>query len=487
MTPACPFLPGLETTLSGRARAKVTAHIDAKLRYLRRAPIAQFGRIFGAFIPDALVRPTSSGPHSRRRKFPLPVIFWAFLSQMLSPRTSCRETLRKVMAWCACRGLPLPSANSAAYCKARRRIPLDVLRAVFTRVASILEQRLSRHDAWHGRRVLIPDGTGLSMPDTRTNQKTFPQPSGQKKGCGFPVVKLVGLFSLASGALLGWAQGTLTQHDGTLWRSLWHLILPGDILLADRGFSSYASLALLIARGADAVFRLHQGRAKPHLSKHQHECHVTWYKPKPLASWPAKIWRALPDTLHLRIIRYRITHPGFRTTTVFLVTTLLDADRYPAEDLADLYLRRWSVELFFRDIKTSMRMDILAGKSPAMVRREIIMFAIAYNLIRAVMQDAANAYHLDLSRLSFKGTADALRQWSDPCLIDRSHPRRCARLYAQLLAIIALDTVPLRPGRAEPRAVKRRPKSYNLLNKPRHSMYVPPHHNRPHSRPRLAA
>jgi len=265
---------------------------------------------------------------------------------------------------------------------------------------------------------------------------------------------------------------------------LWHLLRPGDIILGDRGFCSFAVLASLAARDVACVLRLHQGRSKPRFAKGTRECVLTWRKPQRPTAWTQREWQQVPDDCRVRIITVTISQPGFRTRAILLATTLLDAQAYPADAIAALYLRRWAVELFFRDIKTAMGMDVLTGKSPAMVRRELRMFAIAYNLVRAVLQEAACTYALDLTRLSFKGTLDTLRQWSATCADALAKPRLAAQLYAQLLAVIAADRVPLRPGRAEPRAVKRRPKSYRLFNKHRHRMHVPPHHNHPKPRAR---
>jgi len=487
MTPA-PFLPGIGAALCGRARAKAAARLGAAADAFRRAPLCSLERIFRPWVPCSLLLPALSGPHSRRRIFSLPVTFWAFLSQTLSRNTPCREALTKVIAWCALKGLPLPSTKTTAYCNARGRLPLERLRNVNAHVAATMEQRVPANGLWHGRRVLVADGTCPSMPDTPDNQKAFPQPAGQKKGCGFPVVKIVAFFSLASGALLDWNEGTWRQHDSILWRVLWRLLLPGDIMLADRAFCSFASFAALKALGTDCVFRLHQGRAIPRFGKRVRERTVTWRKPtQRLKAWPVKLWRKLPATFTVRIVKSCLSFPGFRTRTVFLATSLLDTEAYPADAISALYLRRWSIELFFRDIKAAMRMDVLSSLSPHMIRREIAMFAIAYNLLRALMQDAANAYHRDLSRLSFKGTADFLRQWCATCEHHLLSPRLFQKLYAELILLIASELVPYRPGRSEPHALKRRPKPYSFLTKPRHKMYVPPHHNRPNSRPRQAA
>jgi hypothetical protein len=199
-----------------------------------------------------------------------------------------------------------------------------------------------------------------------------------------------------------------------------------------------------------------------------------WQKPRYL---PKKIWNLIPQELSVRVVRFTLDVPGFRSESVTLVTTLLDPKAYPAEELARLYARRWHIELWFRDIKTSMGMETLRCKSPEMVHKELEMFFIAYNLIRCLMAQASFGCHAPLERLSFKGTVDSVRQFAAAIAQARSRKQQ-KQLLAQLLEIIAQDQVPDRPGRREPRAVKRRPKPYPLLNRPRRRFQEIPHRNR---------
>jgi hypothetical protein len=271
--------------------------------------------------------------------------------------------------------------------------------------------------------------------------------------------------------LLHWAEGTLRVHESKLFRKLFTFFLPGDVLLTDRGFCSYVHIALLLRAGIDTVMRLHQARPSD-LRKGKrlgpNDRLVTWQKPKQRPRrCIAADWLRVSDTLTLRLVYVSVLVPGWRTQSLVLVTTLTDPIAYPAEDLAKLYLRRWAVELFFRDIKITLGMDVLRCKTPAMVRKEIVMHAITYNLIRALMQQAAALYHVPVERLSFKGSVDTLRQWSDTLNAAHDKPREQARLFNQLLQILAEDKLPLRPNRAEPRVRKRRPKAYPLMTHPR--------------------
>lgn len=464
-----PFFAGFHRLLFGRAQRSAQQQLRAQA--LEQASLCQLGKVCAPWVPARLLKPTQRGDHSRRRFFSQNLTFWAFLSQVLSPESPCRETVRKVQAWYTARRQPRPGSGTAAYCRARSRLSHDTLLGIHEHTAAALQQRVGDEQLWCGRRVKVVDGTGVSMPDTPKNQRAFPQPSSQKKGCGFPVAKLVGCFCLASGALLHWAESTLHVHESKLFRKLFAFFLPGDVVLTDRGLCSYVHISILLQAGVDTVMRLHQARPSD-LRKGKrlgpNDRLVTWQKPKQRPrGCTAADWRRVPDTLTLRWVYVSIAVPGFRTQSLVVVTTLTDPIRYPADELAKLYLRRWAVELFFRDIKITLGMDVLRCLTPAMVRKEIAMHAIAYNLIRALMQQAAALYHVPIERLSFKGSVDTLRQWTDTINAAHDKPREQTRLFNQLLQILAEDIVPHRPNRAEPRIRKRRPKAYPLMTHPR--------------------
>jgi Transposase DDE domain len=471
-----PFFAGFHRLLFGRAQRSAQHQLRAQAQTLEQASLSQLGKVCAPWVPARLLKPNARGAHSRRRSFPQGLTFWAFLSQVLSPGSPCRETVRKVQAWYTARRLPRPGSDTGAYCRARSRLSGDTLRRVHRHTVYELQRRVNSDQLWCGRSVKVIDGTGVSMPDTPQNQKAFPQPANQKKGCGFPVAKLVGCFCLASGALLQWAEGTQHVHERKLFRKLFRFFVPGDIALTDRGFCSYVDIATLLRAGVDTVMRLHQ--ARPHdLRKGKrlgpNDRLVAWQRPRQCPrGCTLTDWRRAPDTLTLRLVYVSVNVPGFRTQSLVVVTTLTDPLAYPAEEIARLYLRRWAVELFFRDIKITLGMDVLRCQTPAMVRKEIVMHAIAYNLIRAIMQQAAALYHVPIERLSFKGSVDTLRQWTDTLNAAHDQPREQARLFNQLLQILAEDIVPFRPERAEPRVRKRRPKAYPLMTKPRQQYHL---------------
>lgn len=422
--------------------------------------------------------------NKRNRSWPAIESICTFLKQVLNPGQACREAVRASNICRIAAKREKVSGNTSAYCKARKKLPELVLEFFWKHLASKIHADTNKTDLWKSRRVAVVDGSSFSMPDTSANQKRYPQPSEQKKGCGFPVVKIVGVFSLITGAIHGLAKGNLHTHERILFHSLWNVIVAEfDLLIGDRGFCSFADMYLLKQAGVDTAFRLHQGRRVnwrqgKRLGKHDRL--VKWEKPRKSPKWlTTEQYMALPETWIVRIVKVQVSFPGFRTQTLIVATTLLDPVQYTASDIADLYGLRWSVELFLRHNKTTMRMDVLRCMSPEMIHREIHIHWIAYNLVRVIICEAAKYGKAPISRISFKGTLDTLRQWLPHLHYAANKPRIFRRMYLALLTALACDLVPLRTNRSEPRAVKRRPKKFHLLNKPRHLMGNLPHLNRP--------
>ena len=395
-------------------------------------------------------------------------MFWLFLSQVFSADHACRETLRKFLGWLALEGKSA-SARTAGYCRARRRLPQEALDVTLARLARKVRAAHGPRGLWFGRPVKVADGSGLSMPDTPENQAVYPQAKGAKPCCGFPVMRVVALFCLGTGVLIGLAKGSLSVSERALFRSLWDELEAGDVLLADRGFCGYAQFYFLMGRGVDSVMRNHQRRTvgKTLLKRlGPGDRLILWHKSKPSPVWPDKpTWAALPETLALREIEFHAALKGFRVESITVTTTLLDPHMFPTDGFADLYRRRWSAELFLRDIKTTMGMDILRCKTPEMIHKELTIYLIAYNLVRLTMLEAAQEHNAHVERISFKGALSTIRCWAP--IFASSHSQARNTLWTRLLAYLAEDPVPHRPNRVEPRARKRRPKNYQLLNKPR--------------------
>jgi hypothetical protein len=410
--------------------------------------------------PKAFTRP--QGLYS------LPVTIKTFLTQCLTQDHSCRTAVAtaKDRGWLP----PSASPDTAAYCRARDALAAEGLQKAVEHTAQALDAGVSDEHLWLGRQVQVVDGTGIALPDTELNQDDYPQPSQQKPGCGFPVLRLVAFMSLATGAVSRYSSGTLHDHEQRLFQELRAHLEGGEVVLGDRNFGTFANLVLLKRQGADGVFRRHQARgAGVHTLKRlgKHDYLVRWQQIRPHR---VPVWLdasvELPVTFVVREVTFQVTQPGFRTQSVTLVTTLLDAQSYPAEALAELYLRRWRMELWLRDLKITMDMDMLRTKTPARVRAELAMFLMGYNLIRTVMFDASKVSAVRLEQLSFKSAQMRFGLWC-------AGLRRTTRIMAWLLAYQAMlsdltrDLNPDRPGRYEPRVVKRRPKKFPRMQQPR--------------------
>jgi len=438
----------------------------AIVRRLRHSDWAETQRLFGSLVEF----PAQARAGSRDRVFPPERTFWLFLCQVLSGNISCSEVVQQALAWLARQGAQAASSNTSGYCKARGRLSGQALEKIFQQTASDLEARSGPRSLWQGLRVRIFDGTGVSMPDTADNQQRFPQPRGQKKGCGFPVMRLVVMFSLATGAIVRVAYGRLALSERTLFHQMWEALTPGDVALCDRGFCSYADFWMLQARAVACVMRKNQRRSKgQRLVKRlgKGDSLVAWRKTGRCPKWlDRQTWSQMGEEITVREIDIAVDIRGFRTQRITVSTTLLDPQRFPKAAFADLYRRRWMAELFLRDIKISLRMDVLKCTAPERVLKELHMYLIAYNLIRAIMLQSAQQAGDDPLRLSFKRTADALRQWT-PIIAAQDDPRQAQRLIERLRRAIAQLRIPYRPDRSEPRAVKRRRKNYQLMNRPR--------------------
>ncbi len=451
------------------------ARLRRRLHQVRQQSLAQWDKLLAAFLPPGLLAQADEGPNSRERIFSVRRTFYGFLYQVLLLTCSCRQVVQQIQALFALENQGPVDSNTSGYCQARKRLSLDTLQRVRVALAGAAERTAA---LWYGLRPKVVDGTTVNLPDTPKNQRAYPQSRNQKPGCGFPLLKLVGLFSLTTGVLLSYAKGNKHQSELRLLKGLLDLFVPGDLVVADRGFCTYVLIALLQRRGVHCLMRLHQSRSAD-LRQGQrlgrNDRLMTWRKPNQRPPWlPQGWWKKLPAQLTVRVVRFQLHSQGYRPESVTLVTTLLDPKAYPARDLAQLYVRRWNIELWFRDIKTTLGMEELRCRSPQMVHKELEMFFIAYNAIRCLMLQAATSNDVALDRMSFKGTVDAVHEFSRAIGQARSKKEQ-DRLIGEMLEAIARDQVPERPGRREPRAVKRRPKSYERLNRPRHQMKEIPH------------
>jgi hypothetical protein len=452
-----------------------------RLRTTTGPAIHQLEALFSVFVPRWHLAQQDEKEHSRDRRWNLRLIFWTFLWQVAQAGASCREAIRQAQALCLANGRPLPPDTTSPYCQARAIIPLDRLDQIHNHLVTEAEAGIAVKDLWCGHRVLAVDGSTVTAPDTPENQAAFPQQSVQKRGCGFPIIRIVAFLSLATGLLTAWATGNWHQHELSLLKTLWDCLRPGDVLLGDRGFCTWGLLAQCLHSNVHAVFRV-RGKRRSDFRQgkrlSRHERLVQWRKPaKPADTISPELWAALPEILTLRLVRCRIDVPGFRTRQIILVTTLLDSRKYPPAALGMLYYRRWAMELTLRNLKTTLQMDELSCKTPGNLEREIRMHFLVHNLVRHLMLQAARLYRIPLDRVSFAGALATARRYGEALLQARSERSRRA-LREELLRVIAEDLVPDRPGRREPRAVKRRPKPYPRLMSHRSKFREISHQNR---------
>jgi hypothetical protein len=440
---------------------------------LRRQPLHHLESLLADRLDPALLAPNPDKTNSRERLYTPKLSFLAFLDQTLNPDASCREAVRQIRAYYQQQPDPQRlDKDTSAYCQARARWSLPELREVRRHLAEHMP-RLPLPLAWPIARPLkLIDGTCLNLPDTPANRQEYPQSKDQKPECGFPLLRLVGVFSLENGALLEHVYGPYTTSENALYQQLWPTLKPGDILGGDRNFGSWGAIASLKANGVDAFFRLHASRNKDFrqgVPLSPQDRLVTLAKPrnKPANLTPAQ-WKELPATLPVRLVRFRVPTAHGRCKKIVLITTLTDPLAWPRELLAQLYARRWKIELYLDDSKTTLHMEMLSCRSPAMIHKELEMHLIAYNLIRSLMAETACVCQVPVDRLSFKGTLDTARQYSRTIAqIPGSNRKLRSRLYADMLAVIAEDLVPERPDRFEPRCQKRRPKRFPFMTQPR--------------------
>jgi putative transposase len=390
-----------------------------------------------------------------------------FLSQVLSQDHSCEEAVDRLQKYRHDRGLPPVSPETTSYCNARGRLPEGVFWELVRHSGRAVHRRAEAAWLFHGRPVKVVDGSTVVMPDTPANQAAYPQPRSQAPGLGFPIARLLVIFSLAVGTVLeaavGPYQGKQTSELALL-RTVLDQFRPGDIVLGDRFFCSYWAIAALQARGVDVVVRLHQRRAADFRCGHRlgRDDHVVpWKKPDQAPDWMGREeYGAMPPWLSIRELRVRVKDRTKRVRELVIATTLKDAGTYPAAELGALFRRRWDAELDLRSLKTHVHMEMLRTKSPELVRKEIAAHLLAYNLIRGVMAFAARGQGIEPRRLSFKGALHTVREFEATHLYDAE---RIARDLPRLASLIARKRVGDRPDRYEPRAVKRRPKPHPLL------------------------
>jgi Transposase DDE domain len=433
-------------------------HVQSVSQNVRAIQAVDF---FNLLTGPQLLRLTESLlPEHRERLYPPTLALSMFMGQVLSEDGSCQKAVDGWAAQRAVEGLSVHSVNTGAYCKARQRLPLEMVRTLARRTGLLLSERAQAGWRWRGRCVKLVDGTGILMPDTAANQACYPQPSSQAPGVGSPLARLVGVICLSTGALLDAAMG---PHAGKgtselgLWRRLTSAFCCGDVMLADAFYCNYFLIAALQAMGVDVLFpqngaRTTDFRRGEKLGRRDHR--VSWPKPKARPDWMSREdYATLPDELILREVK---------VGKKIFVTSFLCPRKVCKRALGQLFRQRWHVELDLRAIKSTLQMAELSCNTPQMNEKEVWVHFLAYNLIRLLMAQAAISATVHPRHLSFKHTIQLWTEWTTRGLCGRRDTS-----INVLFKLIGQLRVGNRPGRIEPRARKRRPKPYAWLKVPR--------------------
>jgi len=398
------------------------------------------------------------------------VTLWAMVSQVLDPDKSLSQAVKRMGIWLSAAGAVPPSSDTGAYSKARQRLPERLVQQLVPFVAEELEKQVPTEQQWRGRRVRVCDGTTVLMSDTAANQAEYPQHTNQKTGCGFPLAKVVVLFSLLTGAVVSAGIASLATSEIVISRLLYANLLPDDVILADRAYGNYVDLVLVKQQGADAVFHKNHLRKtdfrrgkKLGIGDHQ----VVWNKPNQCPKHMSnEEFEGLPSNLIVREVCLRIKQRGFRDKRIIIVTTLLDAKLYSVQQLTILYGLRWSAaEVNLRYLKTTLKMEMLTAKTPVMVRKEIWTHLLAYTLLRTIIWQAVSSSEHTAFQISFQSTR---QQFNQLLTLLATTVKRQQRQWRQLLLEqVATNLLTIRPERSEPRVLKRRPKPYPRMQEPR--------------------
>lgn len=392
---------------------------------------------------------------------PIKTLF-IFIKQVLNPDKSCKNAVAEVVAEHLITNRKSISTNTGPYCKARKRLPEPTVHELVKEVGKSSAKKATPSWKVFGRELKAVDGSTIVMPDTKENQEVFPQQSVQKDGLGFPLVRIVVIMSLTVGTVLDYAFGAFKgkgNGESTLLRSIFGCIEQDDILLGDRYYPSFFLIADVLAKGADGIFRgqaqrLYDFRKGENLGKKDHI--VEWKRPKKPKLMNQQIYDTYPEKMKVR---------EFKVNGIVYVTTLLNNKKYHCKELASIYRKRWQIEISLKNIKETMAMDMVSCKTPEMVKKEIGIHILAYNFIRVIMAEACLHQNVIPTQVSFKGTVQLLNKFM-PYFINTSKKKN-KLMYAELLIKIVKNKIGNRPGRIEPRAVKRRPKPYNMLTRPR--------------------
>ena len=477
------FLPGISPKFYGRPKRRQLEALRLAREKAFANSITDLGVLFNDVLPIDWLASISTD--RRERLFPQVITFWAWASQLLEQNESCAKALTLIQKWYCSAELTPPAFDTSGYCKARQRLPLEFLQAIHEKIEHHAEGRVRNHHLWYGHRLKAIDGTSVKLMDTSANQALYAQPSTQKKGCGFPVMGVTGVLDMARGTICDFLTGPWQQHDAKGLYQLSENFVSGDIVIADRAYCSYELIGKLKTNEVDSVMRLHQKRElklswRTGTKLGPDSRLISWKKPRTRgkSGLTEAEWKELPGEMPIRLVRTQsLTREGNKQT-IYLATTLLDAEQYPTEEIAILYEKRWKIEVKFRDIKTTMGFEMLRVKSPEMAHLTMLMLQIVYNLTKAKQAEAITGEAIQLDEIGFKGTLDVLNENRSRFQLLASHPQLLAKENAKLDERIRERMFLIRPFRQEPRAIKTRPKTFQYLTKPRHEFTEIQHKSR---------
>jgi hypothetical protein len=474
-----PFLPALRHLLAPMGSRSLRA-----VEPVRADTLCQLESCLGPWVPPTLFPKSPDKQNSRDRDYTRWRTFWCLLWQALNPDASGREVVRQLQALFHLQNGPAISPDDGAYCRAKARLPLSEFPKALAATAQAADRLVPTRTPLQSRPLKAIDGSALTLPDTFKNRHAYP-PIQCPDGPGFPMMRIVVLFAMFSGAVGALALGSLAVSELALFGSLLQQLNPGDILLGDRGFGCYPVIALLqhslrvdfigrTTRGIDGRRRLKRLGSRDWL--------ILWKRSPTPSPWLSALqWAGLPEEITLRAIKTSCYRRGFRVRQITVATSLLDPQLYPAEQILQAYLRRWRLEMCLDDLKTTLKMEMLRSHSPEMAQKELYARLIVHNLIRCVAAQVASELQVMLEHISFKGTLDALRHFS--LAMSQATKKKRRQLWAALLNTLAADLVPERPGRREPRAVKRKKHRYPRLIGPRDKFQD---HPKRHTRRKIA-
>jgi hypothetical protein len=479
-----PYLTGFPRTVFATAKRRMQARIRTQSEEIQSQSLSGYSVLFDSILPADFMQTIDRT--RRQRSFGHLPTFWAWLSQILHANRSCQHALSMLQSWYASHQLPIPACDTSSYCKARQRMELPFLQAIHERITSHLSQQSTIAQQWNGFNLYALDASSVHLLDTPQNQSVFPQPSSQSPGCGTPVMGICGLVNLSHGGWQTCVTAPHTHHESQTAKPLLKQLKNNDLLLGDRAFCTYEILALARRQGAHILMRLN-GKRQQYLDWREgrklnsYERIVTWKRPfrSALPHLGQEEWEQLPEHMEVRLIKLSFENRYGQKDDLVVATTLLDHEKHDGIELADLYARRWEIEVKLRDLKTTLKMETFAVKSPEMAVKTLWMSLIAYNLIRSLMLRASKECEKTQPwELSFSAAVNITTTHHHSFIQCAGKPLAKQRAKQSVLLLILQSKLLIRPYRSEPRAIKKRPKAYPLLTKHRSVFQPIPHQKR---------